>query len=114
MTTEANLKQLSEEIDKFYNILDKMGDIDLSDVEVFSLVQEGKKLTKVQRRKLAEDALKAKLPHVFQQLEEFALVIDGLSNKVEWMKTELQEKLDEVEDLENDKEELQSRIDDLQ
>ena len=115
MTTEANLKQLSEEIDKFYNILDKMGDIDLDMVEAFSLVEQGgKKLNKKERRKLAEDALKAKLPHVFQQLEEFALVIDGLSNKVEWMKTELQEKLDEVEDLENDKEELQSRIDDLQ
>ena len=114
MTTESNLNRLSEEIDKFYTLLDKMADIDLDNFEVFSIVKGEKKLNKKERRKLAEDTFKAKLPTVFRQLEEFSLVIEGLSDKVEGMKTELQEKADEVEDLENDKEELQSRIDDLQ
>lgn len=109
------IEDLSGILDKFYNALDEIyieDDLDVTLTEL-SKTEEGKKLTKKQRKEKVLDYLQKKFPNLSKQLDEFNMITEAVMIKVNDAKSKIEDAQSDVEDIEYEKEELERRIDEL-
>jgi hypothetical protein len=107
------LGKLKDEIEKFNEALYNLPEIDGYYNDLVRDIVESEKMTKKQRKELALKTLKERMPKIYALLFEIDLISEAINDRIEELNGELQDKLDEVDDIESEKEELQEKIDNL-
>ncbi|CAK0770712.1 hypothetical protein CCP3SC1AL1_520006 [Gammaproteobacteria bacterium] len=111
--TIKTLGKLKEEIEKFNETLYEFPEIDGYYNDLVRDIESSEKMTKKQRKELALKTLKERMPKIYALLFETNLISEAIKDKIKDLQDELDERLDEVDTLESDKEELEERIDNL-
>jgi len=109
------IKKVNGVLEKVYEELDRLdiGDELALTLKEINKTEEGKKLTKKQRREMVLNYLDKKFPNLSKQLDEFDMVAEAITIKVNDAKEKIEDAQMELDEIESDQEELQQRIDDL-
>lgn len=107
-----SLNKLAAEIEKFNNAIYDLPEIDINQPELQAAATAGMK--KKEKKALALKTLQEKFPKIWGLIAELELAAEGLGEKVDEIHDKIEDKLDEVHQLEDDKDELESKIDELQ
>lgn len=100
------LNKLKEEIEKFNEVLYEFPEIDGYYNDLTRDIVNKEKMTKKQRKELALETLKERMPKIYTLLFEIDLISEAISDKIKDLH-------DEVDEIEIDKEDLDERINNL-
>ena len=107
------LKKLEKEINAFNERLYEIPEIDGYYSDLIGDIKKGEKMTKKQRRELALKVLKERMPKVYSLLFEIDLISEAIETKLTDLHEELDEKLNQLDELESDKQDFEERLESL-
>lgn len=114
----ANLEKVREMMDKYYNEIDDIYDncdTSFSDAlaEIQSQFPDNRKYTKKEKKALLVKIIIEKMPDFVRMLDEFDLVMEGMSARIELSRQKLEEKMEALEEIESLQEELEEKKSEL-